>query len=90
VALVALACLYFPLRLLLNYRLQKKALEYQYLAYLAERHGLVLPDPSKLDSFRPSCTKSPLPLPDREALPGSPVEPLEKAPTVGEPPEIKN
>ncbi|MEW6386269.1 MAG: hypothetical protein AB1491_01960 [Thermodesulfobacteriota bacterium] len=41
VALVALACLYFPLRLLLNYRLKKKALEYQYLLHLAERHGLV-------------------------------------------------
>lgn len=40
VALVALAALYFPLRLILNYRLKKKALEYQYLAYLAERHGV--------------------------------------------------
>jgi hypothetical protein len=40
VALVALAALYFPLRLFLNYRLQKKALEYQYLIQLAKRHGL--------------------------------------------------
>lgn len=42
VALLALACLYFPIRLILNYRLQKKALELQYLQYLAERHGVVL------------------------------------------------
>jgi hypothetical protein len=42
VAVLALAALYFPLRLILNYRLQKKALEYQYLEYLAERHGVVL------------------------------------------------
>lgn len=90
VALVALACLYFPLRLLLNYRLQKKALQYQYLAYLAERHGLVLPDPKKLDSFRPTGVDSPLNLPDRSALHDSPGESLEKAPAAGEPPEIKN
>lgn len=44
VALLALACLYFPIRLLLNYRLQKKALELRYLQYLAERHGVVLTD----------------------------------------------
>jgi magnesium-transporting ATPase (P-type) len=48
VAVVALAALYFPLRLILNYRLQKKALEYQYLEYLAERHGVVLRDPKEL------------------------------------------
>lgn len=44
VALLALACLYFPIRLILNYRLQKKALELRYLQYLAERHGVVLTD----------------------------------------------
>jgi len=48
VAVVSLAALYFPLRLILNYRLQKKALEYQYLTYLAEHHGVVLQDPKKL------------------------------------------
>lgn len=42
VALLAGACLYFPLRLILNYRLQKKALELRYLQYLAERHGVVM------------------------------------------------
>ncbi len=47
VALLALACLYFPLRLILNYRLQKKALELRYLQYLAERHGVVLTDKGK-------------------------------------------
>ncbi len=41
VALLAVACLYVPLRLILNYRLQKKALELRYLEYLAERHGVV-------------------------------------------------
>jgi hypothetical protein len=44
IALMGLALLYLPLRLLLRYRLQKKALEYQYLLKLAER-GLAGPDP---------------------------------------------
>jgi hypothetical protein len=48
VAVVALLALYLPLRLILNYRLQKKALEYQYLAYLAEHHGVVLRNPKEL------------------------------------------
>jgi hypothetical protein len=45
VALLALAFLYLPLRLWLRYRLQKKAMEYQYLLTLAERHGVVVVDP---------------------------------------------
>lgn len=45
-ALLVLAGLYFPLRLLLNYRLQKRALELRYLEYLAERHGVVMADPA--------------------------------------------
>ena len=44
IALLALALLYFPIRLLLRYRLEKKALEYQYLLTLAERYGVVLVD----------------------------------------------
>jgi MFS family permease len=48
VAVVALLALYLPLRLILKYRLQKKALEYQYLAYLAEHHGVVLRNPKEL------------------------------------------
>ncbi len=51
IALFALALLYFPLRLLLRYQLQKKALEYQYLLTLAERYGVVPVDrelPSRL------------------------------------------
>jgi len=52
VAVIALAALYLPLRLILNYRLQKKALEYQYLEYLAEHHGLVLKDPKDLAAHR--------------------------------------
>jgi hypothetical protein len=33
------------LRLWLRYRLQKKAMEYQYLLTLARRHGVVVLDP---------------------------------------------
>jgi len=44
IALLALALLYFPLRLLLRYRLEKKALEYRYLLTLAERYGVVMVD----------------------------------------------
>ena len=47
VALLALALLYLPLRLWLRYRLQKQAMEYQYLLTLAERHGVVLVDPKR-------------------------------------------
>jgi hypothetical protein len=47
IGLLALALLYLPLRLLLRYRLQKKALEYRYLLTMAERHGLVLVDPKR-------------------------------------------
>jgi hypothetical protein len=53
VAVVALAALYLPLRLILKYRLQKKALEYQYLVYLAEHHGVVLRDPRELAAYTP-------------------------------------
>jgi hypothetical protein len=42
IALVALAFLYLPLRLWLRYRLQKKAMEYQYLLTLARHHGVVV------------------------------------------------
>jgi hypothetical protein len=45
IALLALALLYLPLRLWLRYRLQKQALEYQYLLTLAQRHGVVVVDP---------------------------------------------
>jgi hypothetical protein len=45
VALLSAALLYLPLRLWLRYRLQKKAMEYQYLLTLAERHGVVVVDP---------------------------------------------
>ena len=58
VAVVALAALYFPLRLILNYRLQKKALEYQYLMYLADRHGVVLQDPKELEAPTPEDSTS--------------------------------
>ncbi len=45
IALLALALLYLPLRLVLSYRLEKKAMEYQYLLYLAQRHGVMVIDP---------------------------------------------
>ncbi len=45
IALVAVALLYLPLRLVLRYRLEKKAMEYQYLLYLAQRHGVLVIDP---------------------------------------------
>lgn len=45
IALLALALLCLPLRLWLRYRLEKKALEYQYLLTLAQRHGMVVVDP---------------------------------------------
>jgi len=46
IALLAMAFLYLPLRLWLGYRLQKKAMEYQYLLTLARRHGVVV-DPQR-------------------------------------------
>ncbi len=62
-ALLALACLYFPLRLFLNYRLQKKALELRYLQYLAERHGVVVaesaPEESPADSESTALAEEP-------------------------------
>lgn len=45
IALLALGFLYLWVRLILRYRLQKKALEYQYLLTLAERHGVIVVDP---------------------------------------------
>jgi hypothetical protein len=47
IGLLALALLYLPLRLWLRYRLQKQALEYQYLLTLAEHHGVVVVDPKR-------------------------------------------
>ncbi|MCL4503505.1 MAG: hypothetical protein M1438_16895 [Deltaproteobacteria bacterium] len=45
IAFLALGFLYLWVRLILRYRLQKKAMEYQYLLTLAERHGCVVVDP---------------------------------------------
>ena len=47
IALLALASLYLWVRLWLRYRLQKQAMEYQYLLTLAERHGVVVVDPKR-------------------------------------------
>ena len=45
IAVLAIALLYLWVRLWLRYRLQKQAMEYQYLLTLAERHGVVVVDP---------------------------------------------
>lgn len=69
IALMALALLYLPLRLLLRYRLQKKAMEYQYLLTLAERHGVVLVDPKqKPDPAKAGEAKKNLPAPAKNFL----------------------
>ncbi len=45
IALLALGLLYLWVHLFLRYRLQKKAMEYQYLLSLAQRHGVMVVDP---------------------------------------------
>lgn len=45
IALLALGLLYLWVRLILRYRLQKQAMEYQYLLTLARRHGVIVIDP---------------------------------------------
>jgi hypothetical protein len=45
IALLVLGFLYLWVRLILRYRLQKKAMEYQYLLTLAKRHGVIVVDP---------------------------------------------
>jgi hypothetical protein len=42
IGIFALSMLYFPISLLLRYRLAQKAMEYQYLLALAERHGVII------------------------------------------------
>jgi hypothetical protein len=42
IGIMAISMLYFPISLLLRYRLAKKAMEYQYLLALAERHGVIV------------------------------------------------
>lgn len=66
-ALLALAGLYFPLRLILNYRLQKRALELRYLEYLADRHGLVMTDPADAKPLTKVNSSEKLRLPEPSA-----------------------
>ncbi len=61
VALLALVCLYIPLRLLLKYRMQKRALDYQFLQYLAERHKMVPFDPQNPGRISPHFITPPPP-----------------------------
>jgi membrane protein implicated in regulation of membrane protease activity len=75
IALLALALLYLPLRLLLRYRLQKKAMEYQYLVTLAERHGVVLAD-RKLPSAQTPARPGPANTADEWASLPAPEKPL--------------
>ncbi|MFZ5451814.1 MAG: hypothetical protein ACOZF2_08095 [Thermodesulfobacteriota bacterium] len=78
IALVALALLYFPLRLLLRYRLEKKALEYQYLLTLAERYGVFLvdgkipPEVRRALEDKKMAAGSPASLPGPEEIPEKP------------------
>ncbi len=67
IGVMALSMLYFPISLLLRYRLAKKAMEYQYLLALAERHGVIVdrvtgriltaPDPIQSDTLPESEPK---------------------------------
>jgi hypothetical protein len=78
IALMALGLLYLPLRLFLRYRLQKKAMEYQYLLELARRHGVVVVDP-KLHPELAAAAAAEKNLPDTE--PGQlPAPPGDGAP----------
>ncbi len=76
IALLALALLYLPLRLFLRYRLQKKAMEYQYLLTLARRHGVVVVDPN----LHPDLAAA---LEQEKNLAGPDVSLLGSAPTAG-------
>ena len=71
IGIIALSMLYFPISLLLRYRLAKKAMEYQYLLTLAERHGVIF------DRVTGRVITSPPPT-DTKALPepGDPNGPL--------------
>lgn len=73
VALVALAALYFPLRLFLNYRLKKKALEYQYLLHLAQRHGLAPSDLPRGGSLLRPDQALEIPAPEPPSAPPEPT-----------------
>jgi hypothetical protein len=70
IALLALALLYFPLRLWLRYRLEKKALEYQYLLTLAERYGVVPVDGKIPPEVAQALEGSKKISPTRASLPG--------------------
>ncbi len=69
VALLSLALLYLPLRLWLRYRLQKKAMEYQYLLTLAQRHGVMVVDPKLHPELANLEAEKNLPAPEPPVLP---------------------
>jgi hypothetical protein len=71
IGIIALSMLYFPISLLLRYRLAKKAMEYQYLLALAERHGVIVDNATgRLVTSSPQTETSSLP------EPGEPKEPV--------------
>lgn len=70
IGIFALSMLYFPISLLLRYRLAKKAMEYQYLLALAQRHGVIF-DHSTGRLLTPAPQTDPNSLPG----PGDPQEP---------------
>jgi hypothetical protein len=80
IALLALALLYLPLRLWLRYRLQKQALEYQYLLTLAERHGVVVVDPKRHPELAAELHEKKNLSANRATLPPGPDFPEESGP----------
>lgn len=77
IGLLAVAMLYFPISLWLRYRLAKKAMEYQYLLTLAERHGVIIDQTTgRILPASPSDeTRQTLEAPAEGAPPALPLEP---------------
>lgn len=68
IGIFALSMLYFPISLLLRYRLAQKAMEYQYLLTLAERHGVIVDRISGKVLTVPSSPNKVLPESDPQLL----------------------
>ncbi len=78
IGIIALSMLYFPISLLLRYRLAKKAMEYQYLLTLAERHGVIFDQVTgRLIASPPQTDTNGLPEPGdpEESLPRIDLDP---------------
>lgn len=75
IGFLALGMLYFPISLWLRYRLAKKAMEYQYLLTLAERHGIIIDPKTGRVLPAPAAAKAPraLQLPQDDQPPARPL-----------------